>query len=40
MDWNDLLMLTLGAVAPYVTVAAACWNKAPTLAEKSADAPT
>ena len=40
MDWNELLaLMTLGAVAPYVTTAAACWiyrsGKSPT----SADAP-
>jgi hypothetical protein len=35
MDWNELLtLMTLGAVAPYVTVAAADWLK------RSASKPT
>jgi hypothetical protein len=25
MDWNDLLTLMIGAISPYVTVAAADW---------------
>ena len=40
MDWNELLaLLTLGAVAPYVTAAAACWIRSPGKPSTGADAP-
>ncbi|MCX7162495.1 MAG: hypothetical protein WCI19_08605 [Betaproteobacteria bacterium] len=41
MDLNELLaLMTLGAVAPYVTAAAACWIKRSGEPPTGADAPT
>lgn len=41
MDSNELLaLLTLAAVAPYVTAAAACWIRRPRKPTTGADAPT
>ena len=41
MDLNELLaLMTLGAVAPYVTAAAACWLKHSGKHSTGADAPT
>lgn len=40
MDWDDLLtLLTLGAVAPYLTIAATDWVKRSDRHPPGADAP-
>lgn len=40
MDWEDLLtLLTLGAVAPYLTIAAADWVKRSDRHPPGANAP-